>query len=91
MTNAHNFGMFTDEGNAQLTALAERFIRERALFAGQPGECRFPEDWDMVAALLDYLRTDGEGFTETHPEYQDTAVREEMFSWLMRRLVPSLN
>jgi len=78
MTKKTDFAMFTDEGNAEVARLVGQMLTEWAIVADDIG--RAVRTWDR------YVRAEHPEFCEKHPEYSDTAVRDEVYVYLEDRL-----
>ena len=78
MTKSHNFAMYTKKGNKELGRLAELMLKEQTILALDIGQ--------VVHDFERYIESDHRSFCETHSEYGDTAVRDELYVFFEKRL-----
>lgn len=79
MTNTKTyFAMYTPEGNAEVSRLAEKMLHDCLIVA------------DSISAVVhsweEYVQSEHPDFCAKHTEYSDTAVREEMYVFFANRL-----
>ena len=70
--------MYTKKGNKELGRLAELMLKEQTILALDIGQ--------VVHDFERYIESDHRSFCETHSEYGDTAVRDELYVFFEKRL-----
>ena len=79
MTNTKTyFAMFTDEGNAGVAQTAEKMLTDCVIVAESISH--------VVHTWERYVESEHPEFCAKHPEYSDTAVREELYSFFEDQL-----